>query len=386
MGIACHIYSAAPNGPRGQGGKTPEFLSSEANGLWCCSYHGNLIDKGSGVDYPDNVLFAWKALIEARAAKEMNDQPSPLGWVSSIEIKKFPGMKKSLAIDLSRFTLLAGTEASGKTVLLELAAGTTDTDPLNRFTRSPVNGAIDPIYHVSGQIIYSTVDAHERSIDVLIEGEKITRRLDDTAISLPTRDLAVIACLEPIRARTEDEDDCDYLKNLLKVDDASLKSLISNSENRLLKGDLSFTQGEEDVENEFGEEITRKMKKSNGDAYLKLTLSRNIRGETLKLPLDSLSRSERSLIIIQLFLEKARNATKDQLTLLVIDGFTSPLDFGNFSNLLDAIEKIESQAIVTAPPLLYAKIMDRSNTPPKLLLENGLQNWKLCWLEHILQA
>lgn len=45
MGTACHIYSAAAEGPRGQGGKDKAFLESEANGIWCCAYHGTLIDK-----------------------------------------------------------------------------------------------------------------------------------------------------------------------------------------------------------------------------------------------------------------------------------------------------------------------------------------------------
>ena len=52
VGMACHIYSAAEEGPRGRGGKDDELIRSAENGIWCCSYHGHLIDKGRGADYP----------------------------------------------------------------------------------------------------------------------------------------------------------------------------------------------------------------------------------------------------------------------------------------------------------------------------------------------
>jgi hypothetical protein len=40
VGVACHIYSASPNGPRGQGGLSPDQLKSAENGFWACSNHG----------------------------------------------------------------------------------------------------------------------------------------------------------------------------------------------------------------------------------------------------------------------------------------------------------------------------------------------------------
>lgn len=52
MGIACHIYAAKPNGPRGQDNNSIEFLGSAENGLWCCCYHGSRIDKAGGEDHP----------------------------------------------------------------------------------------------------------------------------------------------------------------------------------------------------------------------------------------------------------------------------------------------------------------------------------------------
>lgn len=43
-GYAAHIYSAASNGPRGQGGLTPEELHSTDNGIWLCGRHAKLVD------------------------------------------------------------------------------------------------------------------------------------------------------------------------------------------------------------------------------------------------------------------------------------------------------------------------------------------------------
>ncbi|MDC3876782.1 hypothetical protein KGZ23_34635, partial [Pseudomonas aeruginosa] len=52
MGVACHIYSAAEDGPRGRGGQTDAFIGSEKNGIWCCSAHASLIDKKKGNEFP----------------------------------------------------------------------------------------------------------------------------------------------------------------------------------------------------------------------------------------------------------------------------------------------------------------------------------------------
>ena len=58
QGVACHIYSASEDGPRGWGDKDENFISSADNGIWCCQYHASLIDKNKGIIYltPSHIL------------------------------------------------------------------------------------------------------------------------------------------------------------------------------------------------------------------------------------------------------------------------------------------------------------------------------------------
>jgi hypothetical protein len=112
MGVACHIYSTTTDGPHGRGGKDKAFIESEANGILCCQYHAALIDKINEIAYSAPALFAWKKLAEARTQKQINDVPSPLGWVESTEfVRLFPERLENPKVLLSRYTLITAMRA-----------------------------------------------------------------------------------------------------------------------------------------------------------------------------------------------------------------------------------------------------------------------------------
>ncbi len=67
LGEIAHIYSAAANGPGGQGDKLPEFLASEDNAMAICSSCHTNIDK-IRQRYPEDDLFAMKAVRERAQA------------------------------------------------------------------------------------------------------------------------------------------------------------------------------------------------------------------------------------------------------------------------------------------------------------------------------
>ncbi|MGE8328666.1 hypothetical protein [Pseudomonas urmiensis] len=67
LGEIAHIYSAAVNGPGGQGDKSPEFLASEDNAIAVCSSCHTNIDKIRR-RYPEDDLFAMKAVRERAQA------------------------------------------------------------------------------------------------------------------------------------------------------------------------------------------------------------------------------------------------------------------------------------------------------------------------------
>jgi len=78
-GIACHIYAAAPNGPRANHDISSDERSAIDNGIWLCSNCSALIDKDPAA-YPPKLLLAWKkrAEKEARDQLENNSLPSYL--------------------------------------------------------------------------------------------------------------------------------------------------------------------------------------------------------------------------------------------------------------------------------------------------------------------
>lgn len=84
-GIACHIYAAAPNGPRANHDISSDERSAIDNGIWLCSNCSALIDKDPAA-YPPNLLLAWKkgAEKEVRDQLENNSLPSYIQTEKSI--------------------------------------------------------------------------------------------------------------------------------------------------------------------------------------------------------------------------------------------------------------------------------------------------------------
>lgn len=190
MGVACHIYSASENGPRGQGNKNSEFLGSAENGIWCCQYHANLIDKNNGVDYPASTLFMWKKLAEARVLKEMNDIPSPLGWVESINFTTFMNNHILPSIKLSRLTLLCGKNGTGKSSLLEFSASISNSKYSDRFINTKIknNSGKYELAIFNAEVIYSTVDSFSKKISLKIENSILLRTENNKECLLPPGD------------------------------------------------------------------------------------------------------------------------------------------------------------------------------------------------------
>ena len=69
-GVACHIYSAAEGGPRGQGNLSPDQLAGIGNALWLCANHARIMDVKRGKDYPPDRLLGFKKAHEAARDRE----------------------------------------------------------------------------------------------------------------------------------------------------------------------------------------------------------------------------------------------------------------------------------------------------------------------------
>lgn len=122
-GTACHIYSAADNGPRGTGGLSAEDRQKEENGIWCCKDHGALIDTNQGGRFPVELLKHWKRLHRDRILRERDGTRTNLGWMDQLEIINSFWFKPSTKITFSKSTLFYGNEPSGKSCVCQLLAG-----------------------------------------------------------------------------------------------------------------------------------------------------------------------------------------------------------------------------------------------------------------------
>jgi len=156
-GVAAHIYSAAGGGPRGPGGLTAEERRSPENGIWVCEDHGRLIDNNRGTDYPPGLLLSYKALHEARIARELGGISTPLGWLQSMTVHSSPVFAGPAEFTFGKLTLLVGNNESGKTALCEWLASFAQPRYLERWQTpyrggAPVSVAVqylDPLPHTA---------------------------------------------------------------------------------------------------------------------------------------------------------------------------------------------------------------------------------------------
>lgn len=374
MGQACHIYSAAENGPRGWGGKSPEFISSDKNGIWCCQYHAGIIDKNKGRDYPAATLFAWKELAEARVLKQMNDTPSPLGWVESIEFTHF--VREFLPkINLSRRTLIWGKNGSGKTSLFEIAASISNSKYAERFNgtqRKGKDGVSQPVTF-SGKTIYSTADTHSKEIEISVTGEEITRHENNASCLLPPGDIEVVYCSKEDAQKQEGEDDIDYFMRVLDVDRVTLNALVNIGTKSLIPGSLKF-QHAKDYEDDDSELLVA-CYKENGEPYYELTFLKENKDKLL--PYSCLSGSEKDMLLLDLLITKAREICKQRLTLLLIEDQSLVLDTSNFKKLLKCLASENFQVVVSTPPLIEKEVIDYESEKPTLKELDHLESWTL---------
>lgn len=376
LGKACHIFSAAENGPRGWGGKDATHIGSEANGIWCCAYHADLIDKNKGRNYSVDKLHAWKNLAEARARKQMDDEPSPLGWVDSIELIDFPFTQQLPELKLSRFTLLAGVEGSGKSVLLEMAAGLSHSETLERFASSKAPTHRSNAITASARIAYSTVDTVDKHVDVLVRGSEFERIENGSPCLLPPGDIEIVYCGNTHFYRNDDEDDLDFITRVLKIDKGAAYAVVKAIDPRLAPGSAFFNPAEATDDEDDSVVIPRK--KPDGNQFIELVIHHQTVGGDITMA--GLSGTERARMMIALFVAKAAQISKHRLTLMVIDSYTSGFDEYNFRRLLKSISRHLFQAIVVIPYSCLAAVVDETGKKPKLMRKNYLELWTLQWL------
>lgn len=375
MGVACHIYSAAKEGPRGQGGRDKEFIESAENGIWCCQYHAALIDKKKGIDYPASTLFAWKRLAEARVRKQMSDIPSPLGWVESIEFltphaRGFPEPK----IVLSRNTLFTGGNERGKTALLEAAASICNSKYFERISSSYSIVEDEKVgVRIEAKITYSTVDTFSKEVHIVADNFVIKRRTGNAPCLLPPGDIEVIFISEDDARKRESEDDLRFLMRALNVDLSALRELIEIGQADFFDGKLHLRKEmKEDTIGNFYQRTDE-----DGNEFYELVLTRKRAGLDIDVSYNRLSTSEKGRLLIALSITKAREVAKQRLTLLIVESLAINFDEANFKKLLTALRVEDFQSLVTIPPIREKSIIDFCDGKNNLRDLDYLKDWTL---------
>lgn len=135
-GVAAHIYSAAPSGPRGQGFLSQFELSAPSNAIWLCETHAKLIDNNRGTDYPPSVLVSYKGLHETAIMRRHTGLSAPLGWFHEMRVLNGPVFRTPTTVRFGKFTILSGPNSTGKTALWEwLSLASTSMWGMNRWRR-----------------------------------------------------------------------------------------------------------------------------------------------------------------------------------------------------------------------------------------------------------
>jgi hypothetical protein len=125
-GVAAHIYSASPGGPRGQASLSIASLKAAENAIWLCATHASLVDKNRGSDFPPSVLASYKSFHETAVYREHTGIKAPLGWFHQMRIFESPIFQTPTIIRFGQLTSFSGQNESGKTSLWEWLAATSD--------------------------------------------------------------------------------------------------------------------------------------------------------------------------------------------------------------------------------------------------------------------
>jgi hypothetical protein len=107
VGVAAHITSASPNGPRYDASLTPEQRSCAANGVWCCQTCGKLVDNDES-RYSVATLQDWKRVAETAAVRALEQRQSADSEPDAAFIKAerlMPQLLAEMREDLTKYPL-----------------------------------------------------------------------------------------------------------------------------------------------------------------------------------------------------------------------------------------------------------------------------------------
>jgi hypothetical protein len=185
LGEAAHIYSAASNGPRGQGSLTIDALRAAQNGIWVCREHHKVIDPKNGGNCSPQIRLAYKHYHESKIARELGQLISPFGWVEKLQIIASPFAKTPVTINFGKATIFTGEHGSGKTTASLYLASVSSPEAMAHWL-----GHASLAARHEYTVIYRTPEQHR--LDVSITNGEMKYHLDKVEVPFNPLPLGVV--------------------------------------------------------------------------------------------------------------------------------------------------------------------------------------------------
>lgn len=313
-GQAAHIFSAAPGGPRGQGGLSEEELRSAQNAIWLCSDHAAFVDKYRGEGFSPEVLLSYKDLREAQVAREQCGLGPTIGWFHELCIRSSPVFMQDSKIRLGKVTIIVGNNGSGKTAVTEWLASLADPSALGRW--SCPHGD-----HLVLEVSYFDPVAQRLRIEV--PGRGLVRYFlrDEEVPFLPFKlGLVRLPHYSLDGIGRSDENELALIGDVLQMHTSTVRNLVPHV-NRRNEGWIR------DLE-------IHDMGRSSRVCALH-------EGEMSPLSVTEMSDAQRAKLLVELCVAAARFSSRNVPTILMIDGGTAVFDSANFGRYVDYLMSAE---------------------------------------------
>lgn len=311
-GIAAHIFSASPDGPRGRGGLTDDEIADPANGIWLCTHHAREIDNNKGFNHPPEVLLSYKGLHENRIQKEHLGVCPLIGWLHEVRINKSGFFKSGCIIRLSKLNVIYGANAVGKSILARTISGIFDNNALPKL-RPHADDALD--------IEITYFDPSPLNLRLTSTNGEASYSINGTNIPFNPLPMKIVSVSEN-KQRAENEDDVSYITRRLGIRQDELSGLF-------------------DQVNSFAKGLIRNAHIFNEDG--RRTVRLDLAVTIAHLDFEMLSSSEQELVFVELASAMARIYAKFRPTLLILDGYAAQYLSQLFeTQLLDPISQFQT--------------------------------------------
>lgn len=332
-GTAAHIRSAAERGPRGREGLSDEQIRAPENGLWTCATHGRLIDTNRGSAYPTALLLGWRELQEAKLRKERDHQSTSIGWLHTLTVQSSFLFETDSRLQFGKCTLLIGG-SRGKTAVCDWVCAALGEQNLARWREA------------RDRILFSAEVylPEQRVIDATISETGLAITIGGIALAEVPRSISTIYVKEGTRrARPDIVNDDERIAAAINTDASTVRALLH---------DVNRNGTEWGRRLEFYEEPAYLGDDEEGEALFSDTETevvlrrKSVSGEPAQ-SLATFSGSETDLTVINFACALARERSRHQPTLLVMDENGWTLDESNLGALARYLARQPFQTLMS---------------------------------------